>query len=158
MGSMKTTAWFPLFAALLLTSTTYAQQAATPQPTQQQTSATTPTPCNPPASSQPHKPGWLEKKARDLACKKNANLCNLPSSTNDAMGTTQTAKPCTQTPAPKTPAPLPPQTPAPNAKPAYVCPPNTTLIPNTTYCLRPDNTTVDAIPLPASKATTTQPH
>jgi hypothetical protein len=139
-----------LLAALSVVPTALAQQAATPQPAQQQTAATIPTPCKSPAPAQPHKPGWLEQKARAIACKKNASLCNLPSSVDDAMGTTGTAKPCTQSPAPKPPAPgiSAPQTPAPNAKPALVCPPKTVLIANTPYCLAADHTTVDAIPLP----------
>jgi hypothetical protein len=157
---MTTTKCFPLFAALLVSGTAYAQQATTPQPTQQQTAATTSTPCKSTAPAQPHKPGWLEKKARDLACKKNANLCQLPSSADDAVGTTQTAKPCTQSPAPKPSAPPAtpaPQTPAPTAKPAYVCPPRTVLIANTPYCLAADQTTVDAIPLPLSLAVPVSP-
>jgi len=125
----------------------------------QAASSTSGSPCPKAAPSQPHKQGWLEQKARALACSKNANLCNLPSSADDAMGT-QTAKPCAQTPAPKTPiapsAPVP-QFPAPNAKPALVCPPKTVLIANTRYCLTADNTTVDAIqlqpnqPIPAAQ-------
>jgi hypothetical protein len=137
--------------AALAVLTANGQQAATPQPTQQ-AAATTPAPCNSSAPSKPHQQGWLEKKARAIACAKNPNLCSLPSSTDDAMGTTQSSKPCAQIPAPKTPVPaVAPQPPAPTAKPALVCPPKTVLIANTRYCLAADNTTVDAIQLPPNQ-------
>jgi hypothetical protein len=139
---------FLLIFAAFVAFQANAQQAATPQPAQQQTAATTPTPCPIPGPTQPHKQGWLEKKARALACKQNSNMCDLPSSPNDFGGTTPAAKPCTQTPAPKQPV-TPPQ--VPNAKPALVCPPKTVLIANTPYCLAADHTTVDAIPLPANQ-------
>jgi hypothetical protein len=156
---MRATKLLLVSAALLVAYNVQAQQSPSPQPPPQ-TAATTSTPCKSTAPAQPHRPGWLEKKARDLACKKNANLCQLPSSSDDATGTTQTGKPCAQNPAPKPSAPLAtpaPQTPPPNAKPAYVCPPRTVLIANTPYCLAADQTTVDAIPLPPSLAAPLSP-
>ena len=143
-----------LATVALLSSLSKAQQnPPTPQP---QT-----IPCNNPVPVPPHKQGWLEKKARALACQQNKNLCDLPSSSGDLTGTPAGAKPCTPAPAPK--APAPPATPAPqtpppaNPKPAFVCPPKSTLIPNHPYCIYQDNTVVDAIPLPASAAAPTTP-
>jgi hypothetical protein len=145
-----------LIPLLLLASLAGAQQTPQPQP-----APSTTTPCNNPAPAPPHKQGWLEKKARDLACRQNKNLCDIPSSPDDITGTPSTPKPCTQTPTPKPPTPPAPPAPqaptAPNAKPAYVCPPKTTLIPNYPYCIYPDHTVVDAIPLPASNAVPTAP-
>lgn len=144
----------PLLLVLLLASLAGAQQTPpTPQPQAP--------PCNAPAPAPPHKQGWLEKKARALACQQNKNLCDLPSSPDDMTGTPAGAKPCIPAPAPKTPpppaAPIPQAPAVPNAKPAFVCPPKSTLIPNHPYCIYPDNTVVDAIPLQASGTTTTTP-
>jgi len=38
-------------------------------------------------------------------------------------------------------------------KPVYVCPPKSTLIPNFPYCIYPDLSVVDAIPLPPGMTT-----
>lgn len=127
---------------------------------QAQPATSSTTPCSKPAPSQPHKQGWIERQARALACKKNPQLCNLPSSTDDALGTTPDGKPCPVSttggtapatkPVPQTPAAA--QSPTTGDKPTYVCPPKTVLIPNTAYCLTADHSTVDAIPLPPSLA------
>ncbi len=143
------------------------QQAATPQPAQHNAAANTNTPCNS-APSKPHTQGWLEKKARALACAKNPNACNLPASPDDALGTTLGAKPCTPATAPKTqapavtPAPAKPVSPPPPPTADYVCPPKATLIPGQPYCIFSDRKVVDAIPLPsgtlADPSKSTQPN
>ena len=95
--------------AILLASTVEAQQTpSTPQPTPTQAASTAP--CTKAAPSQPHKEGWLEKKTRALACQKDKNLCDLPSSASDATGSTPDAKPCPTTATTTTPAaqPAPP--------------------------------------------------
>jgi len=137
---MKRTAHH-LILLLLLASLAEAQQ--TPPTTQPQAP-----PCNTPAPAPPHKQGWLEKKARALACQQNKNLCDLPSSPADLTGTVPAQKPCNPAPAPApAPTPKPQPVPAPPATPDYVCPPKAKLIPNHPYCIYPDNTVVDAIPL-----------
>lgn len=138
-----------------------------PTPAQAQPATATIAPCNKGTQAQPHKQGWAEKKLKALACAQNKNLCDLPSSPSEITGATPDAKPCPPK-APTTPAPpLKPQvqaspTPATGqatatagGKPTFVCPPKTTLIPNTPYCLAADHTTVDAIPLPPSLAAPT---
>jgi hypothetical protein len=138
-------------ACALTVPTIMAQQPPTPQPTQQQ-AATTATPCKSSAPSQPHKEGWLERKARYLACKNNSNLCDLPTSPIDATGTAPSDKPCTPNPQPKPqtlPATPAPQAITPNPKSEFVCPPKATLIPGQPYCIFSDRKVVDAIPLPS---------
>jgi hypothetical protein len=150
---MNPAATYIFCAALAYGQSSYGQQAATPQPAQLPTTVTAPpAPCAKSAPSQPHKEGWLERKARDLACKKNSNLCSLPSSTDDAMGSAPSDKPCTPNLSPQPlalPATPAQQTGIPNPKPELVCPPKSTLIPGQPYCIFSDRKVVDAIPLPS---------
>ena len=137
---MRTKHTFQLLAALAVPLAVFAQQQ--PQPTQQPAVVTSPCTSNLPPP--PHKQGWLEQKARELACQKNKNLCSLPSSPTDVTGTVPAQKPCNPAP---TPAPKPLPAPAQPAAPDYVCPPKAKLIAGHPYCIYPDNTVVDAIPL-----------
>jgi hypothetical protein len=98
----------PLLA--LIASLSQAQQ--TPSTSQSAAAQTPPAPastvpCAKPAPTQPHKPGWLEKKAKALACAQNKNLCDLPSSPTDIVGSTPEAKPCPPAAAPTPPATQP---------------------------------------------------
>jgi hypothetical protein len=169
---MTTTKFLVALAALAAPLAVKAQQnPQTPQlppapAAQVQPSPASVAPCAKQAPPAPHKPGWLEKKAKAMACKQNKNLCDLPSSVKDATGETSAPPPCPVNTASKPPAPLvsktdaapakPPVTASPaagatgNGKPVYVCPPKSTLIPNFPYCLMPDRSVVDAIPLPAN--------
>jgi hypothetical protein len=145
---MKTPITLFFFFALL-GSFIQAQQSQQPQP--QAPPAPTQTPCSNPAPSQPQKPSWLAKKAKDLACKQNRNLCDMPTDPTEVFGTP--SKPaCTNAPAaapkPQTPAPPPPPAAPAPAKPVYFCPPHSTLIAGYAYCLLPDHSTIDALPLP----------
>ncbi|HTV53588.1 MAG TPA: hypothetical protein VMI06_01595 [Terriglobia bacterium] len=103
---MKTTIYFFALAALLASFSQAQQTPSTPQPTQQQTApaAAGAIPCSNSAPPKPHNQGWLERKARALACQKNPQLCSLPNSTDDALGT---AKPCPPTATPSTPTTQP---------------------------------------------------
>lgn len=131
------------------------QQEVTPQTTQQQTTSPNSVPCKSAAQAPAHKQGVIEKKLRELACKKNPDFCSLPNSTDEVLGTTPTAKPCAPTPTPKTqpppvtPPPAKPVPPKPDAPTDFVCPPKATLIPGQPYCIYSDRKVVDAIPLPA---------
>jgi hypothetical protein len=166
---MKTINCLLALAALLATASHAQQSPSTSQPTPVQAQpATAPAPpCNKATPSPARKPGWLETKAKALACKQNKNLCDLPSSSSDVLGSTPAAKPCpanaaaNPTPAPKpSPQPSPATTGAPpsaSTKPTYVCPPNSTLIPGHPYCLMADHSTVDAIKLPPNMTTPAAP-
>jgi hypothetical protein len=146
-----------------------AQQSSSPSqqtPAQGQPAPAAAPPCNKATPSPARKPGWLETKAKALACKQNKNLCDLPSSPSDITGSTSSAKPCpantssNAAPASKPPAQAPATTGAPpsaSTKPTYVCPPKATLIPGYAYCLLPDHSTVDAIPLPPDMKTPAAP-
>jgi len=130
--------------------------------TQAQPASAPTTPCVKTAAAPPRKQSWIEKKAKALACQKNKNFCDIPASDSEITGGTPESKPCPVTPAspPKAqqvpPAATPvPAVPAVSSKPTFVCPPKTTLIPGTPYCLTGDHSTVDAIPLPASLAVPT---
>jgi hypothetical protein len=134
-----------LFA--LIAGYTMAQQAASTSqrmPAQTQSSAASTVPCNKPNPTPPRKPGYLEKKAKALACKQNKQFCDLPSSQQQITGAMPDAKPC---PASTT---VNASAASANSKPILVCPPNSTLVPDFPYCLKPDHTTVDAIALPPS--------
>jgi hypothetical protein len=158
----------PLSAILLVSLTSVGQQTSSTPPTPQPTSAAASTvPCNK-TIAPPPRPGWLEKKARALACQKDKQFCDAPSSSADLLGGIPDAKPCpANTVAGQTPVKAQPQQPpAPtaaqasataNSKPALVCPPKATLIPGFPYCLKPDHTTVDAIPLPANLSAPASP-
>jgi len=162
---MKTPITFLAFSTLLAGFSLAQQTPSTSQPASRpnQPTQSATVPCTKAAPSQPRKQGWLEKKARALACQKNKNLCDLPSSGPDITGQTPGSKPCPVSTAGGTAPALKPQpqtsaSAAPSAtgdKPAYVCPPKTVLIPNTAYCLTADHLTVDAIALPASLAAPT---
>jgi hypothetical protein len=160
---MKTTKLLSILAALLASSVSQAQQnLQPPQPTPQPHTQIQTTPCAP-TPPPPRKPGWLEKKAKALACQQNKAFCDLPSSASEFTGGTPETKPCPISPAlpTKVQPPVPPATtpgptsPAPSLRATYVCPPKTTLIPGTPYCLTGDHSTVDAIPLPPSLAAPT---
>lgn len=131
------------------------------QQPQQPPTPTTTIPCSKNTPAQPHKPGYLEKKAKALACKQNKQFCDLPSSPTEITGVTPDAKPCpantvaspTQAKAQAQPTLAPSAAPATapaNSKPVLVCPPKSTLIPGYPYCMNPDHSLVDAIALPAS--------
>jgi hypothetical protein len=134
-----------------------------PQPAQSQSAPASTAPCGKQTPPPPPKPGWLEKKAKALACKQNKNLCDLPSSAAEVTGATPQPPPCpaNTSPAPPTTKPAPPEKDKPtvpsgapaSGKPVYVCPPKSTLIPNFPYCIYPDLSVVDAIPLPPSMTT-----
>jgi hypothetical protein len=163
---MKNTHLLLTFAALMAPAAVKAQQnpqpAQTLQPSQAQAaSQQVAAPCA--KQAPPRKAGWLEKKAKAIACSHNKQLCDLPSSTDEVTGGTSNAKPCPANPVPNSPptksasaATDKPAIPtnaavAPaNNKPVFVCPPKTTLIPNYAYCLTADHTVVDAILLPPS--------
>ena len=160
---MKTTKLLLILAALLASLMSQAQQSLQPpQPTQPPHTQAQPAPCVPAPAPQ-RKPGWLEKKAKALACQQNKAFCDLPSSASEITGGTPETKPCPVNPA--LPTKVQPQVPpvtatspaaqTPSAKPTYVCPPKTTLIPGTPYCLTGDHSTVDAIPLPPNLAAPT---
>ena len=108
---------FPILAVLLASLASLAQQSpqqpqpTQPQPAQAQPATASTVPCIKGASNPPHKQGWLEKKARTLACAKNKNLCDLPSSTTETTGGTPEAKPCPTNAPPKQVAPSTPQPP-----------------------------------------------
>jgi hypothetical protein len=159
---MKTKTALAVFAALVASLTAVGQQAATPQPTpaQASTAPATTAPCSKATPAPPHKPGYLEKKARALACAHDKSLCDLPKSPDEVLGGPTDPKPCpvstAGSPSPAkaqpqtTPAPpAPPASATANSKPVYVCPPKATLISGFPYCLNPDHSVVDAIPLPA---------
>src|ERR1700726_1861865 len=97
-----------LVALAVLTASLAVKAQQNPQPIQSSqpsqiqvpsTSANAP-PCgkqNPPPA---HKPTWLEKKTKALACKQNNNFCDLPSSVGDAVGETPKSQPCPTTTSP----------------------------------------------------------
>ncbi len=146
----------PLFAVLLVTLTTYAQQAATPQPapalTQPQAA---PCPATPQPPVQPPKgfhfdiPKQLKQTINQQRQKIQDKTGTTVPSPDDLKRQAQ-QQPCTP-PKPTTPANQPP------TKPAFVCPPKGQLLPNTSYCLLPDRTVVDAIALPPAFATPAPP-
>jgi hypothetical protein len=136
-------------------------QSAQPFQTPVQSAPANVAPCGKQPPPAPRKPSWLQQKTQAIACAHNKNLCGMPSSLNDATGATLNPQPCpvpipnspTTKPVPlsteKIPAPTSPAAATP-AKPAFVCPPRSNLITGYAYCVYPDHTTVDAIPLPAS--------
>jgi hypothetical protein len=155
---MKTTTFLLALAALMAPAAMKAQQnpqpiqAPLPPQIQVQSAAANVPPCGKQSSPPAHKPTWLEKKTKALAYKQNKNFCDLPSSVGDAVGETPKPQPCPTTsgPAPSTsktaaagPSPVASATPVP-AKPVYVCPPKSSLIPNFPYCVFPDHSVVDA--------------
>jgi hypothetical protein len=153
----------PFSAVLLVSLTSVGQQTPStsqPTPVQAQPAAASTAPCNKSAPDPQHKPGWLEKKARALACAHDKGLCDLPKSPDDALGTPTGGKPCPANPATSAtvkpqaqPTPTPPAVPAlatTSNKPVLVCPPKASLIPGFPYCLNPDRSVVDAIALPPS--------
>jgi hypothetical protein len=150
---MKTSIFTLVAVAYVLAAPSQAQQSSSPAQPQA-------APCQPSQPPQPPKgmkfdlPKGL-KQALDKQRQQIQNKTGLtiPSSDDIKQQVQQAAAsaPCLQPPAPKplTPSPAPPPAPVP-AKPTYVCPPKATLIANHPYCIYPDNTVVDAIPLPAS--------
>jgi hypothetical protein len=95
----------------------------------------------------------LDKQRQQI---QNKTGLTIPSSDDIKQQVQQAAAsvPCSQPPTPKptTPAaPAPTPVPAQPVKPTYVCPPKATLIAGYTYCLMPDQSVVDAIPLPKPK-------
>jgi hypothetical protein len=97
----------------------------------------------------------LDKQRQQI---QNKTGLTIPSSDDIKQQVQQAAAsaPCSQPPkppappAPATPAPAP--VPAKPVKPTYVCPPKATLIAGYAYCLMPDQSVVDAIPLPPPQA------
>jgi len=170
MGAMKTTL---LLLALLAPQAPagWAQQSAPIQPPSLQ-APVKPAPCVP---SKPKLPRWTKVQAPPWLQKQLARQQAKTGTTVDPNAPIQDAlkpAPCPATkaaPAPlpatsakqpavpvkdsvaKPPAPAAPAA-APSNKPAtaYVCPPKSTLIPNYPYCVFPDHSVVDAIPLPAN--------
>lgn len=156
---MKTTNLLLALAALAAPLALKAQQ---PPQGQVQSAPASAAPCGKQTPPSPHKPTWLEKKTKALACKQNRNFCDLPSSTEEVTGATPQPKTCPASPAPISPtpksatsekdkpaAPVNPATGTPSSgKPVLVCPPKSTLIPGFPYCVFPDRTVVDAMPLP----------
>lgn len=131
-----------------------AQQAATSQPPIPPTQ-----PCPAPKPTDTHgvglntntsKPAGIFNKFRQRIEDKTG--LELPSADDlKKRGKKAVEKPCQSPNASPAPAPTPiPVTPASQAKPAveYICPPKATLIPGHNWCLLPDHSTVDAIPLP----------
>jgi hypothetical protein len=89
-----------VLAITLATVNAVAQQTPStsqPIPPQAQPATASTAPCNKAASGQPHKPSWIETKAKKLACAQNKNLCDLPPSPTDIIGITPDAKPCPST-------------------------------------------------------------
>jgi hypothetical protein len=160
---MRTKHSLQVIAALVVPLTLFAQQAATPQPTPAQgpNAPATTAPCSKTTPAPPRKPGYLERKARALACAHDKSLCDLPKSPDDVLGGTPDTKPCPASTvggaapakAPAQPAPAPSASATANSKPVYVCPPKATLIPGFPYCLNPDHSVSDAIALPPSLST-----
>jgi len=108
--SMKKGMALSLLAAMLASPASHAQQTPStsqPTPSQVQPATASTAPCNKAAAGQPHKPSWIEKKAKALACAQNKNLCDLPSSPTDIVGTAPEAKPCPPTATQTTPAAQP---------------------------------------------------
>jgi hypothetical protein len=94
-------------------------------------------------------------KLGGVLSKTTGGAITAPSAADISKATKPAPAPC---PAPAVTAP-PPAAPAvqtQTAKPAFVCPPKSTLIPNYPYCIYPDNTVVDAIPLPANRPVVVQ--
>jgi hypothetical protein len=145
-------------AALSLPTAVPAQQPQQPQPAPQQPQAA---PCAPPQRPQLPKGTKLDlpKGLKQMLEKQRQQIQNktgltIPSPDDIKQQVQQAAAsaPCSQ-PAPQTPKPPVPPTPATPApatpvKPTYVCPPKATLIAGYAYCLMPDQSVVDAIPLP----------
>lgn len=166
---MKTSTLLLVLLAFAPPAVAEAQQTSqTPQifqavPTQSASGSSTP--CGKQTSTPPRKPGWLEKQTKALACKQNRNFCDLPSSVNDATGLTPKPQPCPATTAPNPQIVKPAITGTATAnqamivpaKPVYVCPPKSSLIPNYPYCLTADHSVVDAIQLPTSMSVPAPP-
>jgi hypothetical protein len=142
-----------IIAAVLALSSlqVHGQQAAPPPPAQAPASSQ---PCTPKGTANPSlhpeniKP--LNKglnKLGGILNKTTGGAITAPSAGDIAKTTKPAPPPC---PVPVPPAPIPPAQPTQNARPAFVCPPKSTLIPNHPYCIYPDNSVVDAIPLPAN--------
>jgi len=110
---MRNTLSLIAFSLLLAPFAGAQQSSSTTQQTsaQAQPAAASTVPCANNAAAPQHKPGWLEQKAKALACKQNKNLCDLPSSPMDILGTAPDAKPCPPTSTSTTPpaqvAPVP---------------------------------------------------
>jgi hypothetical protein len=155
---MKTSKLFLLLAALLGSAATYAQQAATPQPTQASPTPCTQTQSKPPKWVHSQVPAWLQQKLNKVQSKTGQGI-----DANQAAQEATKPAPC---PAPK---PVPKPVPDQNQKPAtapvpattpvkeqttiLVCPPRSVLVPGQKFCVFPDNTTTDAIRLPPDFAT-----
>jgi hypothetical protein len=161
---MKTKTILAILAVVIPLIAAAQQTSSTPQPTPAQAppAAMSTIPCTKSIPAQQRNPSYVEKKFKTLACKQNPQFCDLPSSPAEVTGVTPDAKPCpppaaiSAAPKPQTqPAPIPPAAQASatgSNKTTFACPPQTSLIPGFPYCLKPDHTTVDAIPLPASSS------
>jgi hypothetical protein len=156
---MKTAlAVFASFVASLAASAQQTPSTSQPTPAQAQPAAASTVPCNKSAPAPPPKPGYLEKKARALACAHDKTLCDIPKSPDEVLGGPTDPKPCPAKPATLAPVKTQAQpTPAPSAipvsaaassKPVYFCPPKSSLISGFPYCLNPDGSVGDALPLP----------
>lgn len=164
---MKTKYPLVILAALAVPFIASAQQPPPPQPA--------PVPCAPSPQAQLPKgtkfdlpkglKQMLEKQRQQI---QNTTGLTIPSADDIKQQVQQAgaSAPCSQPPAqqqvkPPSPAPAAPTpatpVPATPVKPTYVCPPKSTLIANHPYCIYPDNTVVDAIPLPASGAVPASP-
>jgi hypothetical protein len=161
---MKTKRVLVILVGLAVPLLAYAQQPQQPPAAPQQPQAA---PCQPPQQPQPPKgmkfdlpKGLKQALDRQRQQIQNKTGLTIPSS-DDLKQQAQQAmsQPCAQPKPAAPPAPAPAQPPAQpaSAKPTYVCPPKATLIANHPYCIYPDNTVVDAIPLPASGAVPATP-
>ena len=157
---MKTTASLLILVALSVPGALEGQQAETPNSAQ---AAPTVQPCSPQPSGlgknvHPENIKPLNKglnKLGGILNKTTGGAITAPTAGDISKATKPAPAPC---PAPAVPPPAPAK-PAPKtqeARPAFVCPPKSTLIPNHPYCIYPDNSVVDAIPLPANLPTATQ--
>jgi hypothetical protein len=150
----------PIVAALIAFPA-FSQQAATPNQAQQSPSAASPsTPCPPPAPSQPRKQTQFEQNLRQKLCQKNSNLCGLPDipvAPKPCLQASPQAQPAPGVPAPVTTQPTTQVPIPPAAGNGVVCPPRTTLIVGTAFCLTADKqSTVDAIKLPPAQPSSPQ--
>jgi hypothetical protein len=132
-------------AAALVAPTMIAQKAATPQ-------FSTTQPCDSEALPKPlkniHPPSRiqqaLDKQRQRIQQQTGIDVPSIDELKKDAQ------KPCQppDKPSPKPATPLP--SPVSASAPIYVCPPHAVLLADHPYCVLPDHSTVDAIPLPAS--------